>query len=65
MNYEKREDLEFDEEMENLLGKFWLKCTIAMIMDSLGLMVMFLICDISLKGPLSYIYYFNPFDWVI
>ena len=33
------------------------------MMDSLGLMLFFIMTDLSLRGPLSYIYYWNPFDY--
>jgi hypothetical protein len=64
-SYERVEDIEFDEELELLLNKFWLKLVMALFMDTLGLALMFLICDLGLRGPLSYIYYWNPFDYFI
>lgn len=36
-----------------------------MIMDGLGLMVFFIMLDMSFRGPLSYLYYWNPVDYLI
>ena len=64
-SYEKVEDVEFDEDLERIFSKFWVKLTIALMMDGLGLALMFLIFDLGFRGPISYIYYWNPFDFVI
>jgi hypothetical protein len=63
--YKSGEDAEFDEEVERNLNRWGVKLGVAILMDSLGLVLMFVVCDMQFKWMMSLFVDWNPFDYVI
>ncbi|CAD8063788.1 unnamed protein product [Paramecium sonneborni] len=54
--YKSQEDIQFDEDLEKIFDKFIVKLCCALLMDFLGLLLMFLVLDFSFS---SYIFGFS------